>query len=61
MNIEDILIESYTSYTGISMKLTHMPTGLHVGGEGKSYFLLRNKLTEQLRRLVEGGTPYHTT
>jgi hypothetical protein len=54
-----IKVEEVTDRNSIiEMKITHIPTGIYVKGEGKKKFLLKDQLLEELgeRLKIPAGT-----
>lgn len=50
MDMRDIEITTFTnSSDSIGMRLTHLPTGISVKGEGKSRFKLKESLMVELK------------
>lgn len=45
---QDIQINTYVAGNKISMQLVHLPTSTWVKGDGKSHFLLKKKLRQEL-------------
>ncbi len=61
MNEKDLRIDVYRpgreGWGSCYMRITHMPTGIVVSGEGISQIRLREKLLNELREVLGGESP----
>lgn len=56
MSEEDIRIDTFTNAAPFTiMRIVHIPSGLHVQGEGISSYKLKRKLMNELKELIGGS------